>query len=77
MEEFVCKVDFHRTSPGLKHGFCGLWNQLIDAAHDDKNDHASSLCVTMISTLQIKGTSTCLAICLYFVMPALVYKKIL
>jgi Family of unknown function (DUF6535) len=50
--EFICKVDFHRTSPGLKHGFCGLWNQLIDAAHDDKNDHASSLCVTVLKNIR-------------------------
>jgi hypothetical protein len=45
--ETVCKLDIGISSPELQHEFCGLWNQLVDAAQTGHRSHD-----VLISTLK-------------------------
>jgi hypothetical protein len=55
--ETVCKLDIRHSLPELQHEFCGLWNQLVDAAQDGRRSphhvHVSTMTLKNIRKLFI------------------------
>lgn len=47
--KLVCKFNVHRNIvPEVQHGFCGLWDQLADAAENDGQPHDKSITKTLV-----------------------------
>ena len=59
--ETVCKLDIGISSPELQHEFCGLWNQLVDAAQTGHRSHD-----VLISTRHSRIFASCTSPCMMY-----------
>ncbi|KAI0298944.1 hypothetical protein BC826DRAFT_90024 [Russula brevipes] len=50
--ESVCKFEIQRTLPRLQHEFCGLWNQLVEAAQNDQRPHIVDVCTMTLKNIR-------------------------
>ena len=48
----VCKLHIQHTLPELQHGFCSLWNQLVQTARSDQRDHVVFVCTMALKNIR-------------------------